>query len=436
MIIDGAVLYSELDLGKLLTLCDIALDRNDTEHLQSALDELERRGSSAETLGEYAGHVAGLLIDAGAALRREPSVSLGLRILEDSWNQLEPAYGAAILHYNTGNAYKALYDIERASNSWAPTIDTARWGLEAKSRYWRSLASVGGANGTPQQLTNLGNALSACGRFVDALHYYDRAIAVSPNFGMAQLNRGQALEYLNAASGSYSIKMLYEIHKAFAQAAASESTEPYARHAAARHAEVAASVILEHGHSLSEDPHALEQDAAEAEGHDEYWRWCLNSSLTLSEHSLYCHCIGARRDDLSILTRSADLSGLLVPRMELLLNRVKSEYCLARALHYQAITKQASLKWAIDAFEGTYTDLLDGELSGIETEFLRTSFRLCFGILDRIARGVCTFFNVAKGSDKLYFESFWQAHDTKSSRWSVLRAYPKTLCYSFLPVIR
>jgi tetratricopeptide (TPR) repeat protein len=411
---------SDLDLRQLLATCDAALDNNDTDSLRLALDELERRASSVGALGELVGAVAALLVDAGAALRREQSVSLGLSIFEQSWPQLEPAYGAATLHYNMGNACKALYDIERSSPGWSLTLETVRRCLEAKSRYWRSLAAAGVRDETPEQLTNLGNALDACGRVVDALHYYDRAIAVSPKFGMAQLNRGQALQYLNAASGSYSIKMLYEIHKAYAEAAASDSTEPSFRQAARRHAEAAARVIQEHGHDVAEDPHSLEQDTSERASHDGYWRWCLDSSLTLSEHALYCHCIGARRDDLSILTPSAKLSGLLVPHMELLLNRVKSEYCLARALHYQAVTRESALKWSVDAFEGTYTDLLDGEASGIEAEFLRTSFRLCFGILDRIARGVCTLFDVAKSTDKLYFESFWNPQDKKSSRWQVL----------------
>ena len=44
-----------------------------------------------------------------------------------------------------------------------------------------------------QIYTNLGNSLSTIGRFVEALEYWDRALALRPNFGMALGNRGCGL---------------------------------------------------------------------------------------------------------------------------------------------------------------------------------------------------------------------------------------------------
>ena len=56
-------------------------------------------------------------------------------------------------------------------------------------------------------------------------------------------------------------------------------------------------------------------------------------------------------------------------------------------------------------------------------ELSRTSFRLCLGILDKIALGVCELFDIADANERLYFESFWRPTTRKGKagiRWSTL----------------
>src|SRR5207249_9269595 len=50
-----------------------------------------------------------------------------------------------------------------------------------------------------QILTNLGNLLNTVGRFVEAIEYWDGALAVLPSFGMAQGNRGYGLTFYTRA---------------------------------------------------------------------------------------------------------------------------------------------------------------------------------------------------------------------------------------------
>ena len=410
-----------MDFKELVAACESAFARNDLRALAVALDALQLRWppDPAMQLGELA-TLAGLFIDAGAALRLQIVVQRGQQILADNWDRLEPSYGSAQLNYNTGNAYKALYDIERVDAGWRFSIASAVLVLKAKASYWRALSEAKPEKITPEQLTNLGNALDACGRVIDALHYYDRALSVDARFGMAQVNRGLALLYLNRVSGSYSIKLMHEIYRSLLAGATADSTEPHARAEAKRHAELVAQAIRGHGHNPEEDQHSVRQDEEERARHDPYWQWCLKHSLALSEHSLYCQCVGARRDDLSIMTPGGRLSGADVPNMELLLNRIKSEYCLSRALLFQSAADGGSLKWNVGPFEGTFTDLFDDEVTGIEPELLRTSFRLCFGILDRIARGICGFLTLATDRENLYFDSFWRAGGRDNTRWDTL----------------
>jgi hypothetical protein len=75
-----------------------------------------------------------------------------------------------------------------------------------------------------------------------------------------------------------------------------------------------------------------------------------------------------------------------------------------------------------------FTELFEGEQIGIRTELLRTSFRLCLGILDKIALGICELYDVADANEKLYFESFWQPAARKgkaNTRWDRLNAKSK-----------
>ena len=46
---------------------------------------------------------------------------------------------------------------------------------------------------------------------------------------------------------------------------------------------------------------------------------------------------------------------------------------------------------------------------------LRTSFRLCFGILDRIASGLNELYKFAEPQEPLHFESFWRNNE---KRWN------------------
>ncbi len=126
-----------------------------------------------------------------------------------------------------------------------------------------------------------------------------------------------------------------------------------------------------------------------------------------------------------IATSGTPVTGDHVPRLEHILNRLKAEFGTARLLYYQATTDQS---WDLHEHEITYAELFEGETVSMRTELLRTSFRLCLGILDKIALGICELYDVADPHEKLYFESFWQPSARKGKagdRWTTLTAKSK-----------
>lgn len=406
------------DPGAELALAEELLYRGDARGaLDHTLRAKEHLSADAHASLILLGHLAGRLIDCGSDLRRPDLVLEGLAILESRFDDLKREIQEASLQYNIGNAKKSLYDLDtsRVLGGFNPAAITTL--IDAKTAYWKAYRLSDDRD--PQLLVNLANCLDQGCRVVEALRYFDAALAASPGFPMAHLNRGLALQLLARLADSFSIKLLVEAMRSFRVAETSALLPQHLREVARENRLQIEASLQALGWSLERAEAYDEQDQLEADAHDPYWNFCLDNYLALSEHALYCRCVGARRDDLSIPKSAGPIAGEFVPRLELLLNRVKSEFCLARALYYQA-TKTPG-QWDLESFEGTFSELQEGEAIGLSPEFLRTSFRLCFGILDRIAQGLSELYELAGPEEALYFESFWRpAHQRNKGeeRWA------------------
>jgi hypothetical protein len=123
--------------------------------------------------------------------------------------------------------------------------------------------------------------------------------------------------------------------------------------------------------------------------------------------------------------------------MEYVLNRLKSEFALARLLYYQALLQETD-RWETYDDEVIFTELYEGESIGTRSEMTRTSFRMCFGILDKIGRAICDLFDLANPDEPIYFESFWRPRgkdlsSKQKERWprlNSIRNFPLLALYS------
>jgi len=181
--------------------------------------------------------------------------------------------------------------------------------------------------------------------------------------------------------------------------------------------------LMLHGHTEEDVHHDINETKAEAENHSNFRKFCLYNNLCLSEHSLYCNCVGASSDDLTIPKSAESIGGDFVPKMELQLNRLKSEFAFARLLYYQSDQEQ----WNSYENELSFTELYEDESVGLCSEMLRTSFRLCFGILDKIAHAICELFDMSDSDEPLAFERFWRPRGKglspkQQNRWKKLNS--------------
>lgn len=343
--------------------------------------------------------LAGLYTDLGHYARRDDLSHIGFELMDANKEQLLSIIRADQFYYNYANAKSNLISVEDPDNLTFHNIEEF---IVVKNCYWKAFKeSQNNGDESLELLTNLANILKRQLRLSEALRYYDYVLEKNPDIVQAMVNRSDALKTLNMVSESYTIKMLREIAGGYRKASLlhpmwSEAFEYQSNEAESL---VASFDFVEDD---EEDEHAT---SSEFDSLSDYRKFCIKEHLTLSEHALYCGCIGSARDNLTIPLTQTSIGGDFVPKMELVLNRIKSEFSLARKNYYDYFHPSQDSCDLIH--EECFSELFNGEILGLPVEKLRTSFRLCFGILDKIASGICSLYDI--GIDKnIYFQDFWR----------------------------
>lgn len=391
-------------LNKIVDLVDKREYENAHDVCLKRLQEIGNKKSKHETV--LKAKLAGLLIDIGEEGQIEIAILEGIQILKDNCNHIAKYIHEGSTEYNLGNAKSGLFKIKRSSPDFKFSPENISLLTEAKNHYWRGYKLFQSTNDRiiPQLFVNLANALDTSGRVVEAIHYYDKALAQEPRLPQANASRSEALIWLNNLSGSYSVNLLWQAQQGYAKAAKSKDVPNWFREQWIKKSDVLQNELKRRGHTEENVQHDLKETKSEADNHSSFRKFCLKNKLSLSEHSLYCNCIGASKDNLTIPKSSSSIGGDFVPKMELRLNRLKSEFALARFLYFES----GRGKWEPYDKEISFTELYEEESVGLGPEMLRTSFRLCFGILDKIAHAICELFDMSEPEEPLAFERFWK----------------------------
>lgn len=358
--------------------------------------------------------LAGLLIDIGEEGQIEEAIIEGIQTLQDDRHHFSNFIHEGSTEYNLGNAKSGLFSIQRTKSGFKFSPENIALLTEAKNHYWRGYKLFQSTNTDiiPQLFVNLANALDSSGRVVEAIQYYDKVLVENPEFPQANASRSEALIWLNNLSGTYSINLLWQAMQGLAKAAQSNDVPKWLREQWIDKRDRLQNELIRHGYTDENIKHDLKETKSEAENHSPFRKFCLNNNLCLSEHSLYCNCVGAGSDNLTIPKSTASIGGDFVPKMELRLNRLKSEFALARLLYYESDQEQ----WKSYDNEISFTELHEDESVGLRPEMLRTSFRLCFGILDKIAHAICELFDMSEPDEPLALERFWRPKGKGLSR--------------------
>jgi tetratricopeptide (TPR) repeat protein len=384
-------------------------------------------------------NLAGLLIDIGEEGKIEEAILDGMKIFIKDRSSFCKYIDEGSIEYNLGNAKSGLFKIQRTKQGFKFNPESIELLTDAKNHYWRAFKLLPSENTSlwPLLLVNLANTLDTSSRVTEAICYYDLVLEKFPDFPKANACRAQALIWLKTLSGSFTINQIWQAVNGFKIAAKSNEDPKWMINEWGKKRDSLKETLKSLGYSKKDIKHDIKVTKKESDAHSKFRKFCINNHLCLSEHSLYCNCIGAEKDNLTIPKPTSSVGGDFVPRMEFWLNRIKSEFALARLLYFESNSENYE-KWESYDQEISFTELYEGERIGTQSEMLRTSFRICFGILDKIAHAICELFDLSDPYEPIYFEKFWNPRGSNLSvkqqeRWDKINSienFPLLALYS------
>lgn len=399
------------------------LDLRKYEDALQALDNqieiyIENKNDDLFLLAE----IAGSYITLGSESCNLDAVNKGISIFKDKKDVLKTVVKEDSIDYCLGNGFSAIYKITtRKANNFFPTPDNVKDSLfEAKQSYLKAFKKIdlGNLNDySIKVLTNLGNNLNQSGRIVEALQLFDVVLKHNSDFPQAIVSKADGLVcMIRATNCALTISLFAEIYRLFNKASKQNITSEEIKKTVEIGLRKSAEFLIDNEFNIESIESEFVLNEKEYQNHSKNIKFFLDNFLSLSEHGLYCKCNGAKIDDLSIGYPGFKTTDKKIFQLELLNNRLKSEFSLARQLYFDFLTNDNN-----DNIH--YEKLVEGITNGIKHERLRTSFRMCFGILDKIAEGICYLFELGiKDGEKIYFESFWNPKQTPT-RWSQINSF-------------
>ena len=362
----------------------------------------------------------GQLIDfAGESGRRDGAI----RALEwaDALERRErmPEGEAALLEYFRANAWATIRHgrHRERSTEWAweqPELQKEAFHLRRAVRHaeFGQLSSVRQC----QIFTNLGNTLNTAGRFVEALEYWGRALAIHPRFAMALGNRGYGLTHYARAlyDGGHQAVFLRFAHGDFAAATAPDSIydSPLQDDVRRQFGERKASLESLLGRRrLSQELPLDKAELGASEEEQAYRRWCLHRRLFLNPlNDLGEHTI-AGRDVLTLpdfVTEVAEPPALIG-----LFNQMKQEFASARWLLYDG-TRSGEPHFSDR--EVLLYNTLDYPIYALAIEKVKAAYRAAYSLFDKTGFFLNAYMKVGMPASDVSFRKIWHEKDATGKR--------------------
>lgn len=406
-----------LELDRLTKLVDVGKFEEALAGIDSLHREVNGINENTPVFFRIESNIASIFIDIGHMQPSVDATKTGLEILETHKDEIIGQIGEDAYYYNLSNGKSNLID---EKNPFKHDFSTIEQLVEIKTDLWKAIKLSNSNNVVPSQPTyivNLGNSLKQQFRIAEALGCYDLVNSLNLDIPQSWINRSETLMLLNQVSNTYSIQMLQQIKEGYENILLSEQIPPqwieYYKKQVELHQNKINAAFNEAG--IGSDLHDKAETEKEYDHLSDFRKFCLNNNLTLSEHGLYCSCAGSARDNLTIPTMTGIVGDFVVP-MEMVLNRLKSEFSFARRLYFEYMNHERKHELL---YESCFSELFNDELLGLDVEKLRIAFRSCFGILDKIGVAICQLFDLYPPNGRVYFQSFWQLdHDNRREKFN------------------
>lgn len=256
-------------------------------------------------------------------------------------------------------------------------------------------------------LVNLGNSLSAFGRGLEAIELYDSALELVPKYAMAQGNRGEAMYALLPSipdSGHASLLAAYAhlyLEATQAEDANWENGNINAKPHYKTYADHIATKINPAQIRLRQSLNEFSLGQSKAE--QDYRRWSLRHNLFLNPLNALGNVSIAATDRMNLPSHITPI--IDPPQYIAWFNQMKQEYIGARWFLYEG-TRLPKRHFADR--ERYLVNTLDYPAFSLQSEKLRTAFRLAYGLLDKVAGFVNTYYGLGIDAKRVDLRSVWR----------------------------
>lgn len=265
-----------------------------------------------------------------------------------------------------------------------------------------------------QVLTNLGNIFDHLGRFVEAVHYWQEALSIKNEFGMAKGNLGFGLAHYARVlfdEGHRFILSQYAF-KYLSEGAQSSDVYPEAKKA---FGEIAAAIEDRYGkENLVSQTELSDFSLGKSVKERNYRSWCVNNRLFLNPLNdfLYENIVSHDCLYLPSITQTRNEP----PFIHTVYNQIKQEFVSARFLYYESITDG---KPHFSDKGNMQMDTFDYAIYSFNTEKLKIAFRVCYSIFDKIAYVVNSYFKLGVHVKDVSFRRIWFNRSDDKKSWLI-----------------
>jgi tetratricopeptide (TPR) repeat protein len=247
-------------------------------------------------------------------------------------------------------------------------------------------------------LSDMATLLNHVGRFSEALEYWDRAVAWTPNFAVARGKRGYALtHYAHVLYDDSNVQLFLENAHADLQTALSSDLNSGTREHFKKRLMWAESRLRK---KTMHD--VIDQSVGETGREETYRRWCLKNRLFLNPLNDIGPYPAGARDVLKL----PDIAGPTAKSAfyEGFFNQMKQTYVSARYLYYEGLNFPGPHYSDRDVM---LFDTQECSSFSLSVEKIKAAFSMTYGILDRTAGFLNHYLGLGLSPGKFTFRTLW-----------------------------
>lgn len=369
----------------------------------------------------------GAIIDRACDISNIEELNTIIAIHSEFTDNLDDSIEKTYSYYLLGNAYNGIRKIEHEKNV------AKIWRLEQEEvfkeiYYFRKAIQQKDFENLDLSLqlaiyVNFGNAFSHYGRTVNAIKYFDKAIALKfwhknvvnhPNYFMALINKGFALEYYsqldyNSGHKEFFIKFAYKNFKE-----AVPIIDTYLKNNILDkdyYQNIKENIVskikwYEEQFSKKELENIdcfLNYKTNFSKNENNYRKWCLSNKLFLNSLNDLGNYNIATHDPLNLPNLITKIDEGF-PKTITNFNQIKQEFITFRHLLFEGLHEKTPKYYDK---ETSITDDYDYNLYDINIEKIKIAFRGFYSIFDKIAYFLNEYFNIEIQENQIDFRKIW-----------------------------